>query len=157
MTRIHACWCELFTGNQLIEYELALFAAICWFIWKDRCSLVFENTSLNPLNTIKKASLLVDEYWNANGWCRPILIEPSAPLVHHWELPNFDTIKANSDGPFVEGSYNAGVGVIFRNHAGELVESVSCVLPAPLAFMAEALALRKAFQMALDLEIQSCF
>lgn len=48
--------------------------------------------------------------------------------------------------------------MIFRVHEGDIIETNCCVLPACSAFMAESLALRKAIQMTLDLDIQQiCF
>lgn len=145
VTRIEVWWCEFFTGKQLGEYELALVATICWYIWKGRCAVVFENSKLDPLATMSKAGALVSDFWKANGWTFSFSNQvDDAPLGNNQWLPPCDNcFKANSDGAFIEGKKQAGIGVIIRDYTGSLIESLCCTSPAHSAFMVEALALRK--------------
>lgn len=150
VSRIEAWWFDLFTSNHLEEYDLALIAAMCWFLRKGRCSQVFENVKPNPLLVVSKASALVAEFWEANGFTFMDKNEPMGADGSFWVPPSVNSFKANSDGAFD----HSGVGVIFRDRKGELIEYVSCVAPAKFAFAAEALALKKAMQMAFDLGLE---
>lgn len=44
------------------EYGWALFAALCWVIWKARCRYIFEHCEVNAVRCVEDAMRLVKEY-----------------------------------------------------------------------------------------------
>ncbi|XP_028789543.1 uncharacterized protein LOC114745550 [Neltuma alba] len=64
-----------------------------------------------------------------------------------WKAPEQDITKVNIDGSFRSKTGKAGIGVIFRNHFGEVRNLYADEVKASSAFMAEALAARKALDM----------
>ena len=46
-----------------------------------------------------------------------------APAKRSWQAPAPGWIKINTDGAFIEASGEAGIGVIIRNHLGQVILS----------------------------------
>lgn len=149
VTRLDRWLEDIIDNSKLGEFDLALLATLCWFVWKDRC-----RTALDPLETAFKASYSVSQFWHTNGWLGPDEITVFERSVSAWKPPPVGVIKINCDGAFVNETKRAGLGVIFRDYAGDLIESACVTTVASSDFMAEALALKKGMQMALDLDMK---
>lgn len=116
--------------------------------------MVFDNVSFDPISIASNAFNAVSEFWEANGWLAPNVCCPVQENSPNWVPPDDGYWKANVVGAFSSSSDRAGIGVVFRDYAGNLLESSCAAVSASSAFMAEALALKKAMHMSLDMNLQ---
>jgi hypothetical protein len=80
---------------------------------------------------------------------------PAPPIKVVWKPPQPGRYKANFDGAFFEESHEAGVGVVIRNHKGEVMASLCQRIPFPHSVEAlEAYAARSAVQLSKDLGLK---
>ncbi|KAF7820595.1 reverse transcriptase [Senna tora] len=144
-------WCGRFFGKSspLTQNLQALAACICWCIWKERCSFCFEGKPVDPSRVAAAASDLLNAFLLASEKGIGSAELPVYPSLHvpQWSPPSEGQVKVNIDGAFLPPN-SAGVGIIFRNSAGLVLEGCCLACPASSSFMSEALALRKALQMA---------
>lgn len=68
-----------------------------------------------------------------------------------WVAPTNGGVKVNVDGAFDKSLNSGGIGIIFRNEAGNIVDGFCGVVDAASAIMVEAWALRIAIGMMMDL------
>ena len=54
-----------------------------------------------------------------------------AATVHHWCPPSHARFKANFDGAVFQSSNEASIGVVIRDHRGEIIGSLSLHIPLP--------------------------
>lgn len=122
---------------------LTFVAYICWYIWKCRCKFVYEAGILDIGWVIGSVISSVRE-WESN------LVMPIKPptAISRWVLPEGDALKANCDGSFKDQEFLAGVGVVFRNASGSLVDGVGSICPASSSFGAEVLAVKAGMEKA---------
>ena len=70
------------------------------------------------------------------------------PIRHpqmRWSRPPEASYKANFDAAFFEGSGSAGIGVVYRDHTGNVITALSQkIVSTQLVEIAEALATRRA-------------
>ena len=75
-----------------------------------------------------------------------------AATVHHCCPPPHARFKANFDGVIFQSSNEAGIGVVIRDHRGEIIGSLSLrIPPPPTVAEVEALACRRAVLFAKEL------
>ncbi|KAF7835618.1 hypothetical protein G2W53_010477 [Senna tora] len=78
---------------------------------------------------------------------------PLVPPLVGWRPPAEGWVKGNVDGSFFGDEGSAGLGVIFRDHQGSVIDGCCAVSSASSSFMVEAFAVRRALLMASDLQI----
>ncbi|KAF7831915.1 reverse transcriptase [Senna tora] len=111
--RIDDWWVSIFSGSSGLDDDVrSHIAFLCWQIWKDRCSFIYQKTQIDPFSTALRSMR-----------------------------------KVNCDGAFDVGRKVAGVGVIFRDCNGTLVDGLSKRVKACSPFMAEAFTLEAAVNM----------
>ncbi|KAF7815391.1 reverse transcriptase [Senna tora] len=139
------------------ESVFALVASICWFIWKGRYFFVFEKKTSDPVLTKDLAEKACDEFLSVRvkpkSCSAPPLARDSATSV--WAPPVSGFFKANVDGAFNPKDLRAGLGVIFRDFEGVVLDGCSIPVFASSCLMVEALAVRQAVRMARDLELDN--
>ena len=86
----------------------------------------------------------------------PLLIQETTERNHvskckHWSNPPVNYLKINSDGSFTDISNEAGIGIVCRDYEGTFKWGFIDKVKSISAFMTEALALKKALLLALDL------
>ena len=75
-----------------------------------------------------------------------------AATVHHCCPPPHARFKANFDGAIFQSSNEAGIGVVIRDHRGEIIGSLSLRIPLPPTIAeVEALVCRRAVLFAKEL------
>lgn len=121
---------------------------------------MFENHKLDPMCTVSKAWAFTVEFMEANGWNKPADVMTGVDTTEYtvWRPPEVGFIKGNVDSAFNANSKQAGVGIVFRDDKGDPCEYSSSTVQSISALITEAMALKKAMQMASALELQKvCF
>lgn len=89
----------------------------CWFIWKSRCKLAFEDKQSN-------SDLVIQEINQAHGEIKATLNSQPRPgqqaSTRKWRKLDEDIIKINCDATWSSTSGRGGVGIIARNQAGHI-------------------------------------
>lgn len=122
--------------NFIIKYSLS----ICWFIWKARCSLLFDNISLSPSTAILRISGFMAQY--SQLVCPPtinnidVADNNSGSLI--WKPLEPNCTKIN-----VDGAVNRGCSVavaVERDQFGTIIRCSSVTLNSldPILFEAQA-------------------
>lgn len=123
----------------------ALLASICWFLWKARNKTHFENQKWNSSRILEESFVICSEFKEANAsTCASFNNAAPSPPVN-WCLPPPGIIKFNVDGAVDMSGGLVGVGIVARDHAGQILGTVS--IPFPGLFSprtAEALGFREA-------------
>lgn len=88
-----------FSDLERLFPSFAQIASVLWWIWKDRNYSIFRQSSLNPLNTLFKASTSHDSFmkWNEKQTKQQERSTPS----QKWQPPNPGSILINIDASFV--------------------------------------------------------
>lgn len=157
-TSSFACWLESFlslltSADPDPTQNIAYLAFLLWEIWKMRNRSVFEGLAPNPRLCLKNAaSLLLESVAILEGQIHLQNDNSSQSFPIHWKKPPASFLKCNTDASFSLHSRKASGAYIFRDESG----SVSCgaarkfYANSPLG--AEALILREAVQVALNLD-----
>jgi|UniRef100_A0A2N9ED81 hypothetical protein len=135
--------------------ELQLFATTTWLIWHQR-NRQWLNQQPVPVNQLMiHAQQFLSEFLAAQVSHSSTTGPPAPPIKVVWKPPQPGRYKANFDGAFFEESHEAGVGVIIRNHKGEVMASLCQRIPFPQSVEAlEAYAARSAVQLSKDLGLK---
>ena len=149
---------EAFLGSTMatnlppLGVSTALFPWIVWGIWTARNSLIFENRHYTPLDIISKSIRMAREWSNAQ-----LTSTPNPPTHHSRELQPLITppfVFCFTDAAWQAGSNRAGCGWILKDHRDDFLKQGTGTFnntSSPL--MAEALAVRSALLIALDMGI----
>ncbi|XP_026419782.1 uncharacterized protein LOC113315739 [Papaver somniferum] len=82
-----------------------------WFIWKNRCSKVFENKNQNIFFTISSINFMINHCITA----APVRIQKQVQL---WSPPPMGVLKINVDAAFVYDTSEFDIGLIIRDSTG---------------------------------------
>ncbi|XP_028805650.1 uncharacterized protein LOC114760554 [Neltuma alba] len=126
---------------------MALFAGICWGIWKGRCNYVFEGHEMDACSCVAAAMRLVREFEEATT--RKARRESSSMKVEiskSWRKPAEGVVKVNIDAGFKSSLKLAAVGVVCRKDSDCFVGGLGKKVSAASPFMAESLALLLALE-----------
>ncbi|KAK4274665.1 hypothetical protein QN277_017856 [Acacia crassicarpa] len=149
----NAWWIQISGMSSLDQHNLSLICWILWFIWKQRNNLVFDHKDPNPIDVIQCARKNNFDFWvncdkkNINPEVRGA--DPAKPVV--WSPPTAGTLKYNCDGAFSPNGTDAAIGVICRDQLGGFKWGFVAKVKSISAFMTEALALKRALMLAVDL------
>ncbi|XP_028784473.1 uncharacterized protein LOC114740485 [Neltuma alba] len=129
--------------------EIALFAGICWGIWKARCKFIFEKVEVDPWLCVAGAMRLVRDFSEATVRNRRRLTSSNIEeRKEKWVRPVRGRIKLNIDAAFCHKSGRAAVGIVGRNEEGEFIGGLGKEVEVATPFMAESLALIEAYKCA---------
>lgn len=148
-----AWWIQLFEPENLfIKFGRILICWNLWLIWKARDSLAFEHGQPDPRDIIDKAYFYAKECWDAQGLNKPNAIElEEGSISSRWMALSVDCMKVNCDGVFSKDINNAAVEIICRDHEGIMKWGFVDKVKSLSAFMTEALALKRALLLAIDI------
>lgn len=120
----------------------------CWFIWKSRCALLFENVNQDPLAIAHGAMRSYTESLEAQECGSIQLSHLHTPMNDRWIPPAAGTLQINVDAFFHAQSEKASVGIICRDSFGSLKDGRALSIHANSALVAEAHALREGCNLA---------
>ncbi|XP_026439794.1 uncharacterized protein LOC113338631 [Papaver somniferum] len=92
-----------------------------WYIWKDRCSLVFQGIKPNVQTSSTRVSNLIQQcinYFDTNTRGSNNL------QVQVWVPPKNNFIKINIDGSYIPSIKKGSVGIIIRNFSGHCLRAI---------------------------------
>ena len=97
---------------------MAVFATIYWCLWERRNRIRVRQTSWQIHKIEDRARMMVREFWDANDQEQQQSVRrPSA----RWSPPLAGTYKANFDVALFEELHYAGLGVVYRDHLGQVI------------------------------------
>ena len=137
----HGSFCDLVAWIQGKHQLIDLFATTAWFIWCRRNKVCLNEPAI-PLNKIADEALHYLRTYR-NGHSKEKRKTPRGKIK--WSPPPSGMFKTNFDGAIFEELGEAGIGVVIRNFAGEVMASLSEKIPLPATVEAvEMLAARRA-------------
>ncbi|KAG7967769.1 hypothetical protein I3843_08G116200 [Carya illinoinensis] len=103
---------------------LATFLVVAWGLWNRRNKFIYEDASLTINTAVNNALSLKQEYSKVqvfHGFDKRI------NHVVYWHAPPIGYLKLNVDGATFSDYFSAGVGIILRDHNGDVVVAASKV------------------------------
>ncbi|XP_026416681.1 uncharacterized protein LOC113312143 [Papaver somniferum] len=135
-----------------------------WFIWKSRCELVFDNNRCN-VSSLKhsiitfsnenkiQSSFRDNQNQNSNIITRGNSINTRSN--RNWNPHPRGKIKINIDASVLPNSFHTGIALIIRDFTGKMVEAWTLVERTRDVAQAKAMAVLKALQWILQLQLQN--
>ncbi|KAK4255495.1 hypothetical protein QN277_008493 [Acacia crassicarpa] len=146
-------WMKTSESPLLSKQDLALICWILWYTWKARNEWIFDHLQPNPGMVIELARKSNCDFW-ATGVRRvvdPLESRGCDSPGSRWSPPPPSCLKINCDGAFSHRGVDAAVGIICRDSFGFFIWGFVDKVKSISAFMTEALALKRALLLALDL------
>lgn len=98
--------------------KVALFATICWCLWQRRNQVRVCQPSWQLHDIEGRVKMMVREFWDANNQEQQGSVRrPQA----RWSPPPAGSYKANFDAAIFEELHCAGLGVVYRDHLGQVM------------------------------------
>ncbi|KAK4278800.1 hypothetical protein QN277_016598 [Acacia crassicarpa] len=153
ISNFNVWWISLVESRLLSKFDLALICWLLWYIWKARNELTFEHRQPNPGHVIDLARKSNLEFWakGAKGVKDLIGSRGCDSPGTTWSPLAPGCLKINCDGAFSSQEQDAAIGVICRDFIGSFIWGFVDKVKSISAFMTEALALKRALLLALDL------
>ncbi|XP_026459335.1 uncharacterized protein LOC113359996 [Papaver somniferum] len=106
-----------FSNQYAVSNEKKLFILMItsWILWKDRCDVVFQGVSLNPLNSLHRVNFYLNSHQHSFDLHT---ISNHSPAISRWKPPEQYTFKLNVDASFDNDTIQLGTGLVLRNFAG---------------------------------------
>ncbi|OMO94917.1 reverse transcriptase [Corchorus capsularis] len=128
-------------------------AYTCWVIWNSRCKAVMEHKEVSGDKVIQWIQSAASEFlsiWDQNTH------QVSKPLkqVCCWERPKEGWCKVNCDGAYCSKTSKAGIGIIIRDHNGNLIDGAGKMVIGDSVLISEALAVKEGMKLAHLLHIE---
>ncbi|KAF7813703.1 reverse transcriptase [Senna tora] len=145
--RIDDWWMSMLSDSSGLDDDMrSHLAFLCWNIWKDRCSFIYQNSQLDPISTSLRSNLAAMEFLSSlqSNSSSSMTLENGNSLC--WVPPSKGKLKINCDGAYADLGKVAGVGVIVRNCMGDVVDGFSRRVKACSPLMTEALAIEAAME-----------
>lgn len=127
--------------------EVAKICMLCWYLWKNRNDIVWNQRSLEPLDIVRAAEISLNQWRCAQdkSFDNYLGSMTQADGKTHWERPQIGRIKINTDAALFEESNRYCYSMIARDHYGALVEAAAyCKQGTIEPIMAEALGIKEA-------------
>ncbi|XP_026437831.1 uncharacterized protein LOC113336033 [Papaver somniferum] len=123
--------------NTIIPVEIALTKA--WFIWKERCNLVFENKQYTSAQLGSEIQRYLELWYKDHPLLNQVKIR--GDKTRNWNPPKRSQLKLNIDAASTSAIVPAGFSLILRNDAGILEQGRAGAFIASTSEEAEALGL----------------
>ncbi|KAK9984857.1 hypothetical protein SO802_034382 [Lithocarpus litseifolius] len=141
---------EVNTVDWLCE-DQAVAITILWVPWTNRNDVQHGGLRKNGKQLILWYTHYLEEYWVTVE----VPMKLSQVYVSKWEPPTFPFYKVNVDGAVFKEQKEVGVGVVIRDHIGNIILGLSKKFQYPLgAIEVEAKAFESSLEFAKDMGIQ---
>ncbi|KAF7816000.1 hypothetical protein G2W53_029969 [Senna tora] len=115
---------KIHAGNDLSENWQSTFGVTCWYVWKNRNLLVFENHTPNMQDLFFQILYMVKDTLTSNSIMKNMRVKPSKSVkMIGWEPPDRDRVKCNVDGSFLDLTRTAVCGGVARDASGNFLFS----------------------------------
>ncbi|KAK9266575.1 hypothetical protein L1049_021625 [Liquidambar formosana] len=114
-------WMEEICG-KVDDADLGLFITLAWAIWIARNEKIFNGIQRSSTEVIRWASLFLGEFRAARYISEARSREPRRPGI--WRPPIRNIYKLNVDGALSLDKSITGIGVVARDHEGEVVAAM---------------------------------
>ncbi|CAL8992566.1 unnamed protein product [Prunus brigantina] len=142
------------SSKDEVNRVITVLSFLMWSIWKARCKAIFEQQRPNPGLVIKGAMEAWTDFQNSAprlGASNSDANEESEVVMGTiWQAPLVPYLKLNVDAAWLSNSGQTGIGIIIRNHLGELKGGKMCRTTAMSAVDAEARAVMEGLSFAAD-------
>ncbi|XP_062157888.1 uncharacterized protein LOC133865460 [Alnus glutinosa] len=144
-----------FLCDRLEDKDLELFASVAYKVWARRNMVVFGGAVLPPSILIREATKIVEEFRKSRE--ATSALGPRGQISHdRWLRPAVNSIKFNWDAALDDRKKIMGMGIIARDHHGDVKAAMCDVIPYIRdPSVAEAIAARRAVQFAHNMGVQS--
>ena len=130
--------------KRIFECMQTLISYTCWAIWKHRCNIVLGKKEINIRLVIDSIRRAMQEFDSLYGW--DLVAERIEKISGHhdekWKAPSPAWFKLNTNGSFIPGTTKAGIGVVYRDCNGIIIDGDCKPINAECAEMAEAYAFK---------------
>ena len=134
-------------GNELWE----LIVTIAWCLWHERNTARIGGTRQTSNHILQKAMFLIKEFQSANHKFQPSTL----PHTVMWTPSSSPWYKINTDGAVFKQTQATGIGVVARDHEGQVIAAMSKKLWVPLGPLeAEVEAMEEGILFAWDVGLQ---
>jgi hypothetical protein len=106
---------------RLDENQMHLVATVARQIWLRRNSVVFEGDFLNPASLMRRAQARVEACLQAANKREVREVQSSSLACVNWTKPDWGRVKVNWDTAVDNVRGRAGIGVIIRDHEGDII------------------------------------
>ena len=135
---------SMFESKKNVLFFLSTFAFVGWSVWVSRNKFVYENVPVSPVSTLKASVQAQAEFLSLLETSCLESRSSTAVSSLQWIPPLVNKVKFNCDGAFKNGS--AAIGVIGRDHVGQLVDGLGCSVKDVSALQVELIEIREACQ-----------
>ncbi|KAL5816148.1 hypothetical protein ACOSQ3_024526 [Xanthoceras sorbifolium] len=140
--------CDFLTvcKNQVDDQDFAMLLILLWRLWFCRNHFVHQGMLLDAGDCYGWARSFAADFQNA------VLASSRMPVpMQHWQPPGDSFLKLNSDAATSVKSNKVGLGVVVRNHLGQVLLSAASSLSSCFSpLLHEALALKRGLELARD-------
>ncbi|PNX92338.1 cytochrome p450, partial [Trifolium pratense] len=105
----------------LNEDNMAMFACIMWYIWKQRNDVICRNERVLRTVFCECANSLITGWRNAREVCERHDNQQHSPQRYEWTRPAADSWKCKVDASFSRSRNNVGISVCIRDDQGLFV------------------------------------
>ncbi|XP_026384317.1 uncharacterized protein LOC113279885 [Papaver somniferum] len=114
-------WISKWLTTKNLQDKSATVLTTAWCIWKDRCSKVFDNKSLNPQFTARTALRIAEETVNslASASASNASNTVSASESNFLNTIHHDSLLILCDASFDKYTNKSGVGIVAMNPTGD--------------------------------------
>lgn len=139
------------------DYGIMVLSCTLWGIWKSRNSVCFEGKEVDPKTTIFQINLLLKDcelYINEVSGVIEERVVNSSRVGKYWRPPVSGGLKINCDASFNKELKRGYADIIIKGDSGEFISGLTKQIWASSPLVAEALALREALFLAVNLGLQ---
>ncbi|XP_074374476.1 uncharacterized protein LOC141714880 [Apium graveolens] len=146
-------WLDQMLRNQPVNTSGKIIT-LCWSIWRARNDLIWNQRSWNSMRIVAKAWEYLSQWKSAQGRYQSAPLQPpvQGDGAVYWVKPQHEVVKITVDAAIMEHQGVSGIGLIARDHAGNLILArTRCIVEIMNPTLAEAIAVKEALSWAKEL------